>query len=581
MRFLFFAPHSALWVHAFPEALVAEVLRDRGHDVVYVDCGKLFANHCVPMTASGVKVDASPEAKARVCRNCTSAARTLRRRFGFAGVSLLDVVDDADRQTAEAVVVAADRHRPTAARLHGVDVGRVALYEFLLDRKKASLVFDDVEWADYLIALRHACLSLLAAKRVVDTQRPDVIVAYNSLYSVNRAACEYARSRGARVVFLHAGLNLSRRLETLLVGEDHTVRFYEQMLAFWPHVREVPCSPTLIERVADHFVELLRGRNVFAYSAASTSDEDRVREVLGLDARPVVVATMSSPDERFAGETVGVMRTAHDGAFRDQREWISALCDWAASRSDVQIVVRVHPREFPNKREAATSEHGRQLRETLASIPANVRVNWPEDSVSLYDLACVTDVFLNAWSSAGKEMAMLGLPVVVWAPDLLFYPDDLNIAARTPDLYFAAIDAALRSGWSSERLRLAWRWCALEYERSTFDLSASFPQSVTRRSTLRGRIDGVLQRFWPSMKHELDCVRRRRPLADADNLAQVLVGGAATRLDLIDERKRAIPLPIEDRALVTGVTRVASALFSAARTGPPSVLQDRLWKFTT
>lgn len=575
MRFLFFAPHSALWVHAFPEALVAEALRDRGHDIDYVHCGRLFRRHCVAMTASGVTVGASSEARDRVCRDCSSAALTLRRRFGFRGQALSDVIDDSDREAAEAIVAQVDRASLLATQLHGVEVGRLALYEFLLDRKRASLVFDEADWAEYLIALRHACLSLLAAKRIVDATKPDVIVTYNSLYSVNRAACDYARSRAARVVFLHAGLNLSRRLETLLIGEDHTVRFYEEMLAFWPRVRANPCMPALVERVADHLVELLRGRNVFAYSTASSADGTRVREVLRLDARPVVAATMSSPDERFAGEMIGAMRVEHRGAFRDQRDWIAALCAWAASRSDVQVVVRVHPREFPNKREGVTSEHGRALRETLAAIPPNVRVNWPEDAVSLYDLASVTDVFLNAWSSAGKEMAMLGLPVVVWAPDKLFYPSDLNIVARTPDDYFAAIDAALRSGWSAERLRSAWRWCALEYERCVFDLSASFPQSERHKRSLRHQFDRVLDRLSPRLRREADCLRRR-PLAEADAIERVVAGGAATRLDFLDPEVDRVTPAEEDRALAIELRRLMVALFGDASAGRGGHLQRRL-----
>src|SRR5262249_35151292 len=59
VKMLFFAPHSAIWQHAFPEALAAEALQQRGHQVVYVTCGERFRTYCVAMSAHGVKPEAT------------------------------------------------------------------------------------------------------------------------------------------------------------------------------------------------------------------------------------------------------------------------------------------------------------------------------------------------------------------------------------------------------------------------------------------------------------------------------------------------------------------------------------------
>ena len=48
-KILFFAPHTAIWVFAFPEALVAEALAEHGHDIVHVGCGEIYRRFCVPM----------------------------------------------------------------------------------------------------------------------------------------------------------------------------------------------------------------------------------------------------------------------------------------------------------------------------------------------------------------------------------------------------------------------------------------------------------------------------------------------------------------------------------------------------
>jgi hypothetical protein len=576
VKLLVFAPHSAIWVHAFPEALIAESLAQHGHEIVYVTCGQAFSAYCTPMTAAAVGVRDAPQAKARVCADCDGAASVLRRRFGFRGPTVATLLEADDHAAVDAYVARVERDNLLDVTLHDVPVARYAVYEFLLERKKGRLEFDEAEWADYRIGLCNAARALLAAKRVIDAERPDRVLVYNSLYSVNHVTCRYAETHGVAAYFLHAGGNLSRRLETMLLGRGDGVRFYDDLLRWWPAVRDVPCGAARLAPVTDHVIELLKGRNVFVYSAARTADVSRVRERLKLSPdRPVIVATMSSPDERFAAETVGVMRPGSGRVFADQTAWIAALCAWTHTRLDLQLVVRVHPREFPNKRETVLSENAQRLRRVLDGLPPNVTVNWPDDGVSLYDLAEVADVFLNAWSAAGKEMALLGLPVVVWAPELLVYPPDLNIVAIDRDAYFAAIDRALTEGWQAERVRRTWRWYALEYERCVFDLSASFPQSERYRRSLRHQFDRVLNRLSPRLRREADCLRRR-PLAEADAIERVVAGGAATRLDFLDAAVDRVAPAEEDRALAFEVRRLMVALFGDASEGRGSRLQRRL-----
>ena len=132
---------------------------------------------------------------------------------------------------------------------------------------------------------------------------------------------------------------------------------------------------------------------------------------------------------------------------------IRALIGYVEGKENLALIIRVHPREFPNKREGVLSEHARILQAVLAGLPPNVKVNWPTDHVSLYDLANIADVFANGWSTAGKEMAWLGLPVVLYSNDLTLYPPSLNYVGTTKPEYFRQIEQALNDGWDPERIR--------------------------------------------------------------------------------------------------------------------------------
>jgi len=77
--------------------------------------------------------------------------------------------------------------------------------------------------------------------RVFDETKPDRMVVYNALYSVNRVVCRLAETRGVPQYYLHAGDNLSRRLKTLVLARGHAFTYYQYLRGQWPRYRDRPC----------------------------------------------------------------------------------------------------------------------------------------------------------------------------------------------------------------------------------------------------------------------------------------------------------------------------------------------------
>lgn len=580
MKILFYAPHSAIWVHAFPEALVAESLAKSGHDVVYVTCGRLLQPYCVAMSASGVAV-LDPENKKRaVCDLCKAKRDLIRSKFGFRGHDLADRVTADERDSARRLLESTDRDRVLSLDVDGVPVGAYALYEFLLERKKGTLTFSEEEWRDYRLRLESALLSLFAARRVLDEERPDRVVVYNALYAANRVACELAERRGVPTYFLHAGLNFSRRLQTLLLGARNPFRYYEDMIAAWPHYREVPCEPDMMASIAEHFLVLIQGASPFGYSSAVRAQGMPVRQRFGIAAdRKVLVASMSSNDERFAAESSRALARNEALLFATQTEWIAALVDYVRQRPHLFLIVRVHPRDFPNRREGVKSEHAAHLLSTLRDLPPNVAVNWPDDGISLFEIASEADVFLNAWSAVGKEVAVLGIPVVLYAPSLVAYPPEINYYATTHEGYIRAIEQALAEGWSAERARIAFRWLAVEYGHGLIDIGDAFRASELPERRLWRRIARRIARsIHPGYAERLDCAWRPSRLAAARDIAEILERSLVTPCSLPGRRKQgsASGLARETAGLRSQLRRIGEAIFSTARHSRHSVLARNL-----
>ncbi len=533
MKILFFSPHSDIWVHAFPEALVAESLQKAGHDIYYVTCDRILDEYCVSMSAAGLTQEASQVAKGKVCNSCVTKAGIINRHFSFNRLSLKEYCKD-NLDYAAKTASGLTRENCFEFDIDQIPLGRIAAYEFLLQYKKSDLHFSDDEWSHYLIAFRNSVLTYKGLDKIFLEIRPDRLLLYNALYSVNNTAACLAKKHGASVYSLHAGGNLEKRVQTMILVKDHNFNFFGQLLHHWSVYKSIPASPHVLAQVTGHFIGLLHGNHFLVYSKSRAKAFDIRRFFQIRSDQKILVATMSSYDEKFAAESI-LAKSSNEPQtlFSSQIEWIKTLLNLMTKRSDLFLIVRVHPREFPNQRDSIHSEHAKHLKEAFSRLPANVAINWPTDGISLYNLAEETNVFLNAWSSAGAEMSMLGIPVVSYSKDFLTFPHDLTYVGITEHKYQAAIDQALSDGWSSERIRMAYRWYALLFSHSTIDLSDGFRRNPELKKIFIERAWRKIARTMsPDFELEWDCRSRPPYISGQKRINDVIELNKDTVLDL-------------------------------------------------
>jgi hypothetical protein len=547
LKIIFFAPHTAIWAHAFPEALIAEALQQEGHEVIYITCGEVFNNYCICMSASGLSQDSSTIDKKNICITCNANKKMIRQNFKLEGYDLIDKLTMDDVSLIESTISKVTKENFLDLSIENIEIGRFALYEVLLKYKKSNLVFSGNEWSSYLTALKNTLSSFIACRHILEQEKPDRVITYNSLYSVNRVFLELAKSQDVSTYFLHAGANLSDRLETMLIGKNSNFDFYQELKNYWTIYQNQAFSQKLIKKVTDHFLSLLDGQHFLVYSSPRKGKPINIRLHFGIqENQKILVATMSSYDEIFAAEMSGIIFNENDLIFPRQIDWIKSLIDFAESRPDLFLIVRVHPREFRNRRDSVKSAHALAIQELLQNLSKNVRANYPSDNISLYDLAEHTDVFLNAWSSAGEEMSFLGIPVVIYSRGLVLYPPDLHYVATSKNDFFSKIDEALADGWNFERMRKGYRWHVLKLERCAFNISESF---TSEESSLQSRTKhisslSIVKKFYTKARAKLSSAYKEKRyynqrISDCKNRASFLKSRDQIN-SLITERKNTI-----------------------------------------
>mgnify|MGYP000726970116 CR=1 FL=1 len=198
---------------------------------------------------------------------------------------------------------------------------------------------------------------------------------------------------------------------------------------------------------------------------------------LNLDAKKktIVVYTSGQDERRCAEVTVKVWNenTEFSDAFLNHTEWLLMLRDYAEARDDIQIVVRVHPREGA-RQFGFDSQHLQQLKATFTQNTFKFIIIWPDDPISSYDLMELADVCLIAWSTMGQEIARLGVPVLSCTGNMLYADDDFIQVATTKESYKKKLDSMINMDYTWNHLLKATRF----YHWRTFIPSLDLGETV-------------------------------------------------------------------------------------------------------
>jgi hypothetical protein len=470
VNILYFSPHSGIWEHSLPESIIIESLKNSGARISYVTCGSVFEGLCVTRRAHGLSSKSSTGRNRKICDICNQSAKAISKNFKFENTKISDFVDENDLLEIDKILSSSTGESVLNYQFEGIPIGRISYYQLVLRYKLNSIKLDDDKWSEYMLEFRNSLVTAYAGARIFSTLKPDKLIVSNGLYSVNRVMVALAEKRKIPAFSIQAGINLNRRLERLAFGRDHYFRFFNSLLDAWAVFSKRPVNKQALESIESHFKELVGGKNMFVYSQQKRKNQINLRDYFKIPKdKKIILATMSSNDEIFAALMSGV-EIENNFLFPTQNDWIKFLMEFVGARDDLFLIVRPHPREFPNKRESQISESSKLFSELFKKIPNNAVLNVPADNLSIFDFVEDVDLVLNSASSVGKELSLLGIPVLSYAQALIPYPANLNYFADSLDSYKAEIQNALARGWDYELIKKSYRWSAMELEYALIDL---------------------------------------------------------------------------------------------------------------
>jgi hypothetical protein len=422
-----------------------------------------------------------------LCGYCHEPAAKRLSDLELPVARLGDHLTEADRIEAKALAASATPANASSLVWRGMPIGEHALAGALRFFARGDLENETSGPAILKRYVESAALTAAAYVRLIETTKPDVLVAHHGIYTPQGLAAAAARAQGVRVVTW----NPAYRRHCFIFSHDDTYHhtLMDEPVEIW---RDRPLSAEEARRVTAYLESRRRGD---ADWIRFHQDPDANIAALGLDpSKPLIVA--------LSNVFWDAQLHYPANAFADQRAWLLDTIAYFSERPELQLVVRVHPAEVsgspPSRQRAVEAIAAR-----FPVLPSNVKIVPPESALSTYALAEAADAALIYGTKMGVELSAVGLPVIVageaWARGKGF-----TIDATSPEDYRAQL-ARLPFG---KRLDPAQQNLALQYAHHFFfrrmiELGFVEPVPGARRFNIAAR---SLDDLKPGASHGLDVI---------------------------------------------------------------------------
>lgn len=264
-------------------------------------------------------------------------------------------------------------------------------------------------------------------RRLVAENRPEVAVFHHGIYVPQGVVGNVLRGTGVRVV--NWGPAYRKGTVIFSHGNSYHHTMMDEEPAQWS---DIHWSEDEDAAVMSYLRSRWTGGNDWInFQENAEQDISIIKERLALDfSRPVI------------GLLTNVIWDAQlhfrQSAFPSMLDWLFASIEYFIKRSDLQLVIRIHPAEVLGtvpSRQCATDEiFGR-----FGVLPPHIKIIGPEEKISTYSLMALCNSVLAYGTKTALELACTGLPVVV-AGEAWCRGKGFTVDVSSPDEYLLTLD---------------------------------------------------------------------------------------------------------------------------------------------
>jgi hypothetical protein len=289
--------------------------------------------------------------------------------------------------------------------------------------------------------LAGALIATTALDKMFRTESFDVCVAHHGLYVPQGMLVDLARKHGTRVVTW----NIAYRAGSFLFSHEDSYHFtlMEEPVGDW---EGLAWNESLAAALDDYMQARATGaKDWISYHDGAGPSLANLRPHFGIDlSKPTVTA--------FTNILWDAQVFYRSNAFPNMLDWLVETIRHFGKRTDLQLVVRVHPAEVQNplkSRQTVIAE----LARLFPRLPDNVHIIPPEAKVNSYALARHSNAAIIYGTKMGVELSYMGIPTIV-AGESWVRNKGITLDASSRDEYLALLEKLPLPGGLDDETKL-------------------------------------------------------------------------------------------------------------------------------
>jgi len=512
MRVLLFSPFSGIWRHTILESqLISALETSNTMEIFSVGCDGLFPTNCTVRDYFRGGAPYTSEKSIDSCNKCKESRNIFVNNTTAKTLNLLDFSNQKQLHEVEEFVSRLTNANLEQVYFSEVDVGKKALYEIILKYKKRSTVLNHEEFNEWKMLVSNEALTVYPAIKILSTVKPDAVIIYNAQYGVPGVFADISLKFGIKTYTISGSSSPVEAATALKIWDWKEYRAESpSKLEWFNHNQNLKITGRDRKRVARHNKYILSGKSPWTYSKGKSNQNPY--EFFGLDKNSkIILAVINSEDEIYAARIAGVfseMRTISE-VFPTQVEWIKFLLEIFSEKRGVHLIIRLHPREFPNKREKQLSEQAKIWMQLLDSLPNNIHLDSPELGFSIYDYFPYIQALTTGWSSTALEALSHGIPVVTYDRNLLGYSHEAILTGTTRAEYKVNLGEAEALPRENTKRKFFTRWITFSEFHGSIFLGGGLQDAHLRSFNPWLRImlkimNKIMKRIFPNKIKEID-----------------------------------------------------------------------------
>ncbi len=473
---ILFIPEVAIYPFTRGLVVLGDAVKKNRGDVFITKCsGQMI--RCPIMSMHRVSAVPSNIEKSRICKKCLKYFQKIQKNYNFSPIDLSKFIDEKKFREIDNIA-SIESENIVDIIFKDFPVGKIAQYDFILETKYPySDNLSKKNKEIYLSYIKNTALTIVMMENIINHYKPSLLITFNE-YAQSQAVRYVAKINNIRRMAMTYPVHFNIDTSRFMIWKSTCEYWRYKHCQKWQEIKNISIKANDVLECWNDTIFRMYGIGSHIFSLHKKDNPSGILKKIKLNlGKKIVIAYTSSQDERKSVEIAMKIWTEDNhitDAFSDQIEWLNMLRNYAKSRNDIQIVVRIHPREG-KKQFGFDSEHLKQLKEKFVENNPNFIIIWPDDPISSYDLMELADICLVSWSLMGQEAARLGIPVLSCTGNM-FYPDDDFIQVATnPEEYKQKLDAILNMKYNWQHLLKAVRFYHWRTFIPSLDLSETVP----------------------------------------------------------------------------------------------------------